>query len=396
MRRIGIFCGTFDPVHLGHLRVAQAALMALQLERVLFIPIAQPLTRRPHASIKHRAAMLAAAIQDLPGMQLADSDLCSLSPYAVDAVGLLTKRFPDAQLIYLAGADKLPDIPGWKQAFELFASCIFAVYPRAGSAVEPWLTRLQGAGAQAVLLQGEPWAISGGQVRGQLRLLSDAPGRLPKQVAAYIAAHGLYQPDYERMLQHALSPARLAHSQRVRLTAVRLAMRHGLNMQKAGVAGILHDCAKNMELGRLQAIAQRARLNLGPEVLASNALLHGPAGAQVARLRYHISDADILNAIRYHTTGRAGMSELELLIYLADAIEPGRDYPGAARLRRLAEKDLQRAALCSLLEVKRYVKAKGFADSPLTGQALADLLAHNNQPETSHPVYAAGQAARRK
>jgi predicted HD superfamily hydrolase involved in NAD metabolism len=148
---------------------------------------------------------------------------------------------------------------------------------------------------------------------------------------------------------------------------------HGVPMQKMGVAAILHDCAKNMEISRLQAIAQNARLTRDPIVLSSNALLHGLVGAHIAKMRYHINDTHILNAIRYHTTGRSGMDKLELALFVADAIEPSRKYPGLEQVREQAELDLRLAALTSLTGTQDFVKTKGGVNSPLSAQAIHDL-----------------------
>lgn len=380
MRRIGIFSGTFDPVHLGHLRAAQACLESLGLERVLFAPFGKPLIRQAEASAAHRLEMIRLQIAGVPGLEASEVDLGQGPRYAVDTLRDLKKRYPGAEFFYIVGADKLADIPHWKDARELFRMCRFAAFPRLGYELGPLCEALRAEGAVVHLIPADPVIVSSGQIRALLRLLSDAAGQLAPRVAEYIAARGLYQPDYERMVRQAVSQGRFVHSLGVRQTASRLALRYGLPMQKAGVAGILHDCAKNMELARLQAIARQSRLTRDPQVLGSNALLHGPVGAYLARMRYHINDAHILNAIRYHTTGRAGMGPLELAIFVADAIEPSRKYAGLDTVRRQAEEDLRLAALTSLAGTQEFVKTKGLVNSPLSAQAIADLRLRLKRP----------------
>ena len=90
-------------------------------------------------------------------------------------------------------------------------------------------------------------------------------------------------------------------------------------------------------------------------------------------MRYHVSDTHILNAIRYHTTGRAGMGAVELALFVADAVEPARDYPGVALVRHQAETDLRLAALTSLTGTQDFVRSKGGQDSPLSLEAIEDL-----------------------
>lgn len=388
MRRIGIFSGAFDPVHLGHLRAAQACRRSMGLEQVLFVPFGRPLIRHTEASAAHRLEMIKLAIAGQEGLAASDLDLRRGPRYAVDTLRDFRQRNPDAALVYLVGADKLADIPFWKDAPALFELCEFAAFARAGYDAKSLCEALRGHGARVTLVPLEPLTMSSGQIRAQLRLLSDAPGKLQPEVAEYIAANGLYQPDYERMVRQAVSVSRLNHSRGVRQVAARLARIHGLPMQKAGIAGILHDCAKNMELARLQAIARQARLGLDAQTLSSNALLHGPVGAQIARLRYHIQDTHILNAIRYHTTARAGMDALELAIFVADAIEPSRAYPGLDQVRAQAERSLLQAALTSLTGTQQFVKTKGLVESPLSLQAIEDIrhrLAASGMPEEVCP-----------
>jgi nicotinate-nucleotide adenylyltransferase len=373
VRRIGILSGTFDPVHIGHIQAALACREALGLEVVLLTPFGRPLIREPEAAPQHRWHMLELAVSGRPGLELCDADLQKAPRYAVDTVRSVQRLFPDARLTYIVGADKPSDIPTWREAANLFGLCDFAVYPRAGFDAAALTDFLNGHGAQAVLISAPLLSMSSGQIRAQLRLLSDAPGMLLPEIAEYIAANGLYQPDYTRMVRQAVSGSRFTHILGVREAGVRLARIHGVPMQKMGVAAILHDCAKNMEISRLQAIAQNARLTRDPIVLSSNALLHGLVGAHIAKMRYHINDTHILNAIRYHTTGRSGMDKLELALFVADAIEPSRKYPGLEQVREQAELDLRLAALTSLTGTQDFVKTKGGVNSPLSAQAIHDL-----------------------
>ncbi len=373
MQRIGIICGTFDPVHLGHIGAAQISLQAFQLDKVFFVPLAKPFTRLADAPAQDRLQMVRLAIKGMPGLAVSEVDMVNSPRFAVDTMASLHKLYPGAEFVYIIGADKAARVPTWKNAGALFGLCSFAIYPRAGYDAADLSHFLISHGARAQVVPSEPVTTSSGKVRSQIRLLSDAPKSLMPEVAEYIAARGLYQPDYERMVRQAVSPSRLLHSQGVRETAARLARHYDLPMQKAAVAGILHDCAKNMELARLQTIAQQTRLNLDDLTLSSNALLHGPVGAQVARTRYHISDTHILDAIRFHTTGRARMKALELLIFVADAIEPSRKYPGLTLVREQAQEDLRLAALTSLAGTQEFVKTKGLKNSPLSAQAIEDL-----------------------
>lgn len=154
-----------------------------------------------------------------------------------------------------------------------------------------------------------------------------------------------YQSELEkirRAMEKELSAGRYIHTLGVSYTAASLAMAHGEAMEKAMTAGILHDCAKSMHGSELVAICEKAHLNV-TAVERSNptALLHAKAGAYLAEHKYGVTDEDILNAIRYHTTGRPDMSRLEKIIYIADYIEPGRKQLAELEMiRRIAFQDL--------------------------------------------------------
>ncbi len=155
--------------------------------------------------------------------------------------------------------------------------------------------------------------------------------------------HSSEQEKFRKAMEKELSQARYVHTLGVAYTASCLAMAHGTdNLDSAMTAGLLHDCAKSMHGSELVAICDKARLNVtAVERGNPTALLHAKAGAYLAEHKYGVTDEDILNAIRYHTTGRPNMSTLEKIVYIADYIEPGRKQVADLDLiRRLAYQDL--------------------------------------------------------
>lgn len=143
-------------------------------------------------------------------------------------------------------------------------------------------------------------------------------------------------------MEAVLSAKRYAHTLGVAYTAAALSMAHGENMTSAMTAGLLHDCAKSMHGSELVAICEKARLNVtAVERGNPTALLHAKAGAYLAQHKYGVTDDNVLNAIRYHTTGRPDMSRLEKIIYIADYIEPNRKQLAELdMIRRIAFQDL--------------------------------------------------------
>ena len=174
----------------------------------------------------------------------------------------------------------------------------------------------------------------------------------------------------EYKLKKALDHQRFEHTLGVEKTARDMARIFGEDEEKAALAGLLHDCAKCMPLEKMIKAAKHE--DVDDVMKESKALMHAVAGRSVAREIYNVEDETVLDAIRWHTTGRANMTALDKIIYLADMIEPCRKpYPGLEELRKLCMEDLDKAmhrALCMSLE---HVKEQGKTLHPDTMAALA-------------------------
>ena len=158
-----------------------------------------------------------------------------------------------------------------------------------------------------------------------------------------------------RELESELAYGRFVHTLNVANTAACLAMSYGFDIDKAETAGLLHDCAKCMNLGKMLKICEKAGLELSEIEKGSGSLLHSKA------------DEDILNAIRYHTTGRPGMSLLEKIIFTADYIEPGRDSaPNLPVVRKLAFESIDDCVLQILKDTLSYLGTTGAEVDPMT------------------------------
>ena len=179
----------------------------------------------------------------------------------------------------------------------------------------------------------------------------------------------------EYKLRHALDRQRFEHTLGVEETARAMARRFGEDEDKAALAGLLHDCAKCMPLSQM---LKAARCEQVDDVMReSKALMHALAGRCVAEDIYNVHDEDVLGAIRWHTTGRAGMTRLEKIVYLADMIEPGRKpFPGIDALREACERDLDEAMHLALRMSLEHVQAQGKTLHPDTLAAL-----HDYEPE---------------
>lgn len=372
--RIGVLMGTFDPVHEGDWATAQAALSA-GLDRVIFLLGPQKTEAgerfapsKARIQMCHIACARDARVQ-VSALLAAKEEM----PPLTQTLQKLRHEHKNADLTLLIGADELSGILSNETNEKLSELYDFFCFPCTDARQEEALKAARAAGARVQLLNAPKAAPDmEAKIRAQIAAFED-PDALCGAVAAYIAQNGLYHDDSLSLVRGQMNEKRFMHTLGVRYEAVRLAEMHGISLQKAALAAMLHDCAKGLAYDKMLALAQEAGIT-DVNLTSSPALLHGPVGAYLARRDYHVGFEDVLNAIAYHTVGRAGMTPLELVIFVADATEPGRDhYPGLKRLRKLSESSLEAAALLSLNLTREYLLKKGKAFNPLSDATAAWL-----------------------
>ena len=245
MLHLGVLGGTFDPIHEGHLDLARQAMRYVGLDAVLLMPMARPAHRTAEASIARRLEMCRLAMQGESGLLLSEAGASNSARFTTDTLAPLRRQYPDAQFTFILGADKLPSLPYWHEADKLFAQCDFLCFPRAGVSAAEAVDRAREAGARVTLLPVPCSPYSSTLIRARTARWEDAPG-LPLPVLCYMAENGVYQPDFLPKLKTMMNPRRFQHTLGVRKEAVRLAALHHLPVQKAALAGLLHDCARDL------------------------------------------------------------------------------------------------------------------------------------------------------
>ena len=357
--KIAIYGGSFNPPHLGHVEAARTVASALAPDRLLIVPASVP----PHKELadgsptaQQRLELCRLAFADIPGAEISEMELRREGKsYSYDTVRLLREENPDAQLILVVGTDMLLSFEKWYQFRYLLENCTLAVLARG----EDDLDELRAAAAylrttydaDVTVLPHEPIAISSETIRKRLETrggedyLSDA-------VYAEIIRHRYYgaRPSLpwlrEKVLEH-LDEHRVAHVAGCESEAVRLAMHWGEDPELAAEAGILHDITKSLSYDeQLQLCEKYGIINDNSELEAPK-LLHAKTGAAMARELFGVSDT-VYEAIRWHTTGKPDMSLFEKILYLADYIEPTRDFEGIDELRELAFSNLDGAMVLGL------------------------------------------------
>lgn len=382
-QRIGILGGTFDPVHIGHLRMGLSVLDTGYLDSLLVLVSGTPPHKSCFAPAEDRWKMLvsACAFDD----RLIPSRLELDRPgniYTFDTLTAIRKKNPKADLFYVIGADTLMQLHTWYRSDDVLSLCSFLICPRPdGSEPSDFsneLKRLSSMGGRFFPVPMKPVSVSSSSVRSALSSGS-IPDEIPVPVREYCRCKGLYgcpgrlnQIDsWIDSLFSALKPGRFAHSLSVAYTAAKLAEIHGADPLRAEQAGLLHDCAKYFPLEEMRRISALHSLTDDPAYLESGALLHSLVGAQVAAEQYGMTDPDVLEAIRYHNTGCVGMSRLAMCVCLADSIEPLRkSYPMLDQVRALSAQSLERALLLSLEGTADYVRSRGKYLHPRTQDTI--------------------------
>jgi len=194
--------------------------------------------------------------------------------------------------------------------------------------------------------------------------------------------------DYEQMtekLRGMLSKNKFEHSIQVKDSAVKLAFIHNGDIEKAAVAGLLHDCAKCMTNQDLLIKAKKYSILLDDVLRKEPGILHAAVGAEIAKGEFEVTDSDILDAIRHHTTGNEKMGLLEKIIYIADYISEDRKFPEIEDLRKVVQEDLNAGVLMGMDLTIKHVISKGGLIHPITINARNSLIIEN--PGIDYTLY---------
>ena len=363
MARIGIFGGSFNPPHNGHIEAARQCVEKLALDRLIFVPDATP----PHKTLadgsptaRQRYEMVQLAARSIPRCEVSDMELQrSGKSYTVDTLRQFQAQYPTDELLLLMGTDMFLSFDRWREPDEIarMAQVVCMHRREAGGALRRELTeqtqRLHALGARVVMAENGALELSSTTVRRMLAF-DCAERYLPRDVLAYIRANGLYGmvEDRHGLFYDALRAQSLALHDEKRVPhaigtselAKTLGERYGADAALCARAGILHDVTKALRAPEQLALCERFAVELTAEERENPKLLHAITGAAVARAIFGECD-DVVRAIRWHTTGRADMGVMEKILYIADYAEPTRDFPGVERLRAALARSLDEAVL---------------------------------------------------
>ncbi|MBR2522868.1 MAG: bis(5'-nucleosyl)-tetraphosphatase (symmetrical) YqeK [Clostridiales bacterium] len=403
--RIALFGGSFDPVHYGHLELIRGAIASGSVDIVIVIPTVNNNFKRGRAltPAPYRYYMTDAVISSEFKKKVFVSDIefsFDGITYTVNTLRQITK---DSYIIpflikngipgeraaerhsffWLCGSDILRDFDKWHKPAEVLSYAALLCAKREGDESDllyncSRLKELFGCDIALFNMKGIDQASSDIRNRNDI-------SALPGACRDFIATHDLYNAIrsldncsdeacdlYYRSavrMYPTLSSKRLLHTLNVGLLAAKLAHDHGIDADKALIAGALHDSAKEYPIEEQRSMARE----ISGDMFDHEKLLHSPAGAYIAMHDYGITDQEILDAITYHTTGRGGATTLDKIVYLADKIEPSRTYTDLTEMRRLAPVDLDEAVRLCAISVADKFRRKGRDLHPVTSDFMREL-----------------------
>ena len=403
--RIGIYGGSFDPVHNGHIAMIKSALKSGFVDLVIVIPSVRNNFKLYANKLPppYRYYMMKETIEGLGIKNCFVSDI----EYGIEGVSytavVLAKLTSDEyirefliandikrkkaeehhEFFWIMGSDTLGTFETWYKPEEIlkYATLLAAVRPGDNTDVEKAATSIRKNLSGRV----EIFRLDGVNCSSSEITTSGDFTEVPEPAREFISRHALYTEntllegvsdetrklffDSSVWMYQYLGCKRLLHTLNVGYLSAHYAGIYGCSKDKALIAGALHDCAKELPIEDQLELAGKYTGDLFTE----KKIIHSPAGATFAREGFGIEDKEILDAICYHTTGRGNMTALEKIVYLADKVEPSRTYMDLAPIRETAEKDLDEAVRMTASAVRNKFKSQGREMHPVTLAMMKDL-----------------------
>lgn len=401
MKRIGLFGGTFNPPHLAHLRLAEKAAEGASLDRVIIMPAFVP----PH---KNAPKLLSPEVRlelckrTFRGSLFEISDLeirRSGKSYTIDTIDELKKIYPNDELFLIIGSDMLLSFEKWFRFEDILKAVSLCVMSREKDIEKEDLDEycrnvLRLKKNKYLILDCEPVELSSTEIRERIEEGERVQDMLSKEAFEYISENKLFASEnYEKIkeiLKGRLTESRYIHSLGVADSARELAKRFGADEEKAYLSGLLHDITKNETNERQLQLFESDGIILSQVEKNNPKLWHAMTAPLFIKHELGITDGEILSAVRYHTTGKANMTLLEKIVYIADYISAERDYPDVDVMRSLSKESLEKAALYSLKytlkklsknELVIHPDSLGFYNELIIDGVSADLTERNDANE---------------
>lgn len=386
MARIGIFGGSFNPPHKGHLLALREFQRRLELDQLFVIPAANP----PHKTLsantpdpEMRLLLTQLACMELPGTCVSDMELRREGKsYTSDTIRSLRARYPADEFFLLMGTDMFFSFDRWNSPESIAEEATIVVAHRSADSAQELQAQArklqESCHAKVLLLENDFLPYSSTAVRAMLAFgfgeeYLEAP--VYEEICRrrlYYTGRNLKNLPFEELAGVSLSlhdRKRVAHVAGCSRTAQELALRFGADADAARRAGMLHDITKALNTQDQLNLCEKCGIIRNSFEEKNGKLLHAKTGAAIAA-RVFGESAEVCNAIYWHTTGRADMTLLEKIIYLADYMEPNRDFPGVEKLRHAAQTSLDAAMILGLEMSIAQLRRRGRDIDPNSQAAL--------------------------
>lgn len=352
--KIGLFGGSFNPVHHHHMAIARAALTDPRIEQVKFLPVFAPVHKSKHelAPFALRMAMLQAATRDQPGMCVDDLERrLGGESYTVRLVEHLRRNEPQHQYVVIIGSDMLRNLPKWREGQRLLTLCPFAVFHRPGIPTDIALPN-----ADSFFIGCPQSNVSSSDIRRSLqsRFLQSQPLQswkwrglpVPASVLALIVRHGAYSghsPSLQQWLSalsarlHSLPGGLQAHIERTAILAAEYALEQGVDPELAVLAGLAHDLFRLAPAAEILAWSTHYPGQLSALERSLPMLAHGIAAAGFLHTLTPAVPPEVIDAVRRHTFPHLRANPITKVLVLGDTLDPGRGCATREKMRRIQE-----------------------------------------------------------
>lgn len=370
------FGGTFDPPHVEHVNMLKAAVAEFSPDKTVVMPTFIP----PHkqtircAPPADRLNMCKAAFGGIGGVTVDDYEISAKGKsYSYITLGAMKEKYPDYEILFLMGTDMLATFHLWKNPDEILRLCTPLLCVRGGegeTAEKTVADFYRKFAVKPFVLTYEGREVSSTEYKIYKMLGLPVSGNVSEKVEKYIAEKNIYVGDEKfKFVRENLKPERVRHTAGVIIYALKKCGYYGLDKNKVLTAALLHDCAKYKSADDYPDFTMPYGV---PAPVG-----HQYLGAYIAEKVLGITDEEILNAIRYHTSGRPKMSDLEKLVFTADMLEKGRTFDGVDKLREQADKDFETGFKLALATSYKFVVNSGKPVYDLTKKALNYYLGDN-------------------
>ena len=375
--KVALFGGSFNPVHNEHINIVKAAIKCLCLDKVIIMPsnITPSKEGRMFASASDRFNMCKMAFEGVPETVVSDYEISKSGiSYSYLTCSKFKEEYPDDERYFIVGGDMLENFNKWKDPEEILKCVTLAVCARVD---EDRFNRAQidfsaRFGKKFVAFDYIGGNVSSTRIRALAALGESLEGLVSSKVEKYIRDNSLFLINGAKEVKNSLSEHRWKHTVGVAVTAAENCTRYNVSEADAVTAALFHDCGK--ELSKDSPLIGGCKISddVPPPVV------HQFTGAYIAEHIYGVKNCNILNAVKYHCSGRENMSPLEKLIYLSDMLEEGRHYEGVQSLRDIFKRDKDEALYCALKRQLNHLNSSGFPVYSLTQKAYDYLKEHKD------------------